>query len=182
MPQPQNCLPICSADVQPSRMVTCNPKTRRARREASRKGSGGRILTSHPPSCRSRSTLCAPAAPPKLPTHLQRGRPAVAYGSRGPTNTPSAARNSAQVRVRACIHAETNQLAVAVDHFGPAATPRLPNGGRRPCSTAAYARMRPINAPSAPRNIAQGRRREGIEQSNQPARLYRRPFRTKRNP
>ena len=77
---------------------------------------------------------------------------------------------------------ETNQLAVAVDHFGPPATPRLSNGGRRPCSTVAYARMRPINEPSAPRNIAQGRRREGIEHQNQPARHRCRPFRPRRNP
>ena len=51
----------------------------------------------------------------------------------------------------------------------PAATPPLPTGGRRPCSAVAYARMRPETTPSAPRNIAQGRRREGIEHSNQPA-------------
>ena len=50
------------------------------------------------------------------------------------------------------------------------------------CTSVAYARMRPINAPIAPRNIAQGRRREGIEQRNHPARLRRRPFRPSRNP
>ncbi len=77
---------------------------------------------------------------------------------------------------------KTTELAFAVDHSAPAATPRLPTGGRRSCSPVADARMRPINAPSAPRNIAQGRRREGIEHSNQPARLRRRPFGPCRNP
>ena len=41
-PHPPNCLPICSAHVPPSRMVACNPKTRRACRTALRKGSGAR--------------------------------------------------------------------------------------------------------------------------------------------
>ena len=64
------------------------------------------------------------------------------------------------------------------DRFGGAKGKKL----AKECTSVAYARMRPINAPIAPRNIAQGRRGKGIEHSNQPARLHRRPFRTSRNP
>ena len=84
LPQPHNCLPIGSAHVPPSCIVACNPKTRRTRRETSRTPVAGSTSITKPTSCRSPSTLCVTATTPKLPTHLQRGRSAIAYGRMQP--------------------------------------------------------------------------------------------------
>ena len=58
-------------------------------------------------------------------THWQRTHPAVAYGHRRPTNTSSAPRNSAQVRLRACIHADNQLARLRRRPFWP--PPHLPN-------------------------------------------------------
>ena len=128
------------------------------------------------------SFLLAPAATPFLSTGSETMFPRRLRSHA----TGNDAERTAQHRARA--PSEGNRPSKPSSSPSPstlsalAAIPPLPTGGRRPCSAAAYARMQPINAPSAPRNIAQGRRREEIEHRNHPARRRRRPFRPSRNP